>query len=58
MRADFFSDPVDKETILRQHTIIEMRNDFIVWLFEESGELDHISLAEAEKLHEKYLESL
>ena len=34
---------------------IELRGDFITWLFEESGEIEHISYNEA---YEKWQESI
>lgn len=54
MKADIWGDPQDKEKISKQFAIIEQTRDFLEWLFEHSGEIDHISQSEAWDKFEKW----
>lgn len=54
MKADIFSDPQDTKMISQLRTGIEIKNDFIQWLFEDSGELDYTDINEQWEKFEKW----
>jgi anti-anti-sigma regulatory factor len=56
MKADIWGDPQDKEQISKLKLAIELKNDFLIWLIEESGELDHTNQDELRERHNKWLD--
>lgn len=52
------TDPRDTEKISQQFRVIESLRDFIEWLFDHSGEIDHITQTEAIEKYEKWLDQI
>jgi len=55
MKHDSFSDPESQVRIDSLFMENEIKRDFLEWLFDHSGEIDHISQTEAWDKFQKWL---